>query len=113
MSKLVLSEQQHRIFDADPATTMRVYIAAAAKRAAAVQEDDLLAKADVQASPESVSKALYAELKTWFVNKCFNVQAISTTSNIATSRYAYTWKFVKNEKGDMERTIRLRLVLRG
>eukprot|EP00959_Pyramimonas_sp_CCMP1952_P453347 9468085-Pyramimonas_sp.AAC.3 len=30
-----------------------------------------------------------------------------------TSRYVYTWKFVKNEKGDMEHTIRLRLVLRG
>eukprot|EP00959_Pyramimonas_sp_CCMP1952_P143685 3008210-Pyramimonas_sp.AAC.1 len=30
-----------------------------------------------------------------------------------TSRYARTWKFVKNQKGVMERTIRLRLVLRG
>ena len=30
-----------------------------------------------------------------------------------TSRFVYKWKFVKNEKGEMERTIRLRLVLRG
>eukprot|EP00959_Pyramimonas_sp_CCMP1952_P119857 2506051-Pyramimonas_sp.AAC.1 len=30
-----------------------------------------------------------------------------------TSRCVYKWKFVKNEKGEMERTIRLRLVLRG
>eukprot|EP00959_Pyramimonas_sp_CCMP1952_P431165 9030221-Pyramimonas_sp.AAC.1 len=30
-----------------------------------------------------------------------------------TSRYVRTWKFVTNEKGEMERTIRLRLVPRG
>eukprot|EP00959_Pyramimonas_sp_CCMP1952_P186339 3896613-Pyramimonas_sp.AAC.1 len=30
-----------------------------------------------------------------------------------TSRYVYKWKFVRNEKGEMERTIRLPLVLRG
>eukprot|EP00959_Pyramimonas_sp_CCMP1952_P229839 4805473-Pyramimonas_sp.AAC.1 len=30
-----------------------------------------------------------------------------------TSRYAYKWKFVKHEKGEMERIIRLRPVLRG
>eukprot|EP00959_Pyramimonas_sp_CCMP1952_P188322 3938441-Pyramimonas_sp.AAC.1 len=29
-----------------------------------------------------------------------------------TSRYVCTWKFVKNEKGEMECTIRQRLVLR-
>eukprot|EP00959_Pyramimonas_sp_CCMP1952_P241854 5055250-Pyramimonas_sp.AAC.1 len=41
------------------------------------------------------------------------MQGISTSSNIMISRYVHTWKFVKNEKGEMERTIRLRLVLRG
>eukprot|EP00959_Pyramimonas_sp_CCMP1952_P359491 7527683-Pyramimonas_sp.AAC.1 len=46
MSKVVLSEQQHRILDADRVTTMRVYVAAAANRAAVVKEGHLLAKAD-------------------------------------------------------------------
>eukprot|EP00959_Pyramimonas_sp_CCMP1952_P002792 57528-Pyramimonas_sp.AAC.2 len=41
------------------------------------------------------------------------MQGIAKASNIMTSRYACKWKFVKNEKGEMERTIRLRLVLRG
>eukprot|EP00959_Pyramimonas_sp_CCMP1952_P283803 5932468-Pyramimonas_sp.AAC.2 len=41
------------------------------------------------------------------------MQEIAKASNIMTSRYVCTWKFVKNEKGEMERTIRLRLVLRG
>eukprot|EP00959_Pyramimonas_sp_CCMP1952_P417528 8747692-Pyramimonas_sp.AAC.1 len=33
MWKVVLSEQQHMILDADRVTTMRVYVTAAAKRA--------------------------------------------------------------------------------
>eukprot|EP00959_Pyramimonas_sp_CCMP1952_P388024 8131398-Pyramimonas_sp.AAC.1 len=41
------------------------------------------------------------------------MQDISKASNITTSRYACKLKFVKNEKGEMERTTRLRLVLRG
>eukprot|EP00959_Pyramimonas_sp_CCMP1952_P055836 1166765-Pyramimonas_sp.AAC.1 len=41
------------------------------------------------------------------------MQNIAKASNIVTSRYVHTWKFVKNEKGNMEGTIRLRLVLRG
>eukprot|EP00959_Pyramimonas_sp_CCMP1952_P074475 1556097-Pyramimonas_sp.AAC.1 len=61
------------ILDADRATTLRVDVATAAKRAVVVKEDDLLAKADIQANPEKVSKALYTELKTWFDNKCFKM----------------------------------------
>eukprot|EP00959_Pyramimonas_sp_CCMP1952_P405257 8493694-Pyramimonas_sp.AAC.1 len=41
------------------------------------------------------------------------MQDRSKASNIMTSRYVYTWKFVKNEKGEMERATRLRLVFRG
>eukprot|EP00959_Pyramimonas_sp_CCMP1952_P202886 4243159-Pyramimonas_sp.AAC.1 len=41
------------------------------------------------------------------------MQDTAKASNIMTSRYVYTWKLVKNEMGEMERTIRLRLVLRG
>eukprot|EP00959_Pyramimonas_sp_CCMP1952_P317214 6639197-Pyramimonas_sp.AAC.1 len=52
MSKVVLSEQQRMILDADRVTTMRVYVTAAAKRAVVVKEDDLLAKADIQANPD-------------------------------------------------------------
>ena len=113
MSKVVLSEQQHKLLDVERVTTLRVYVSAAAKRAVVVKEDDLLTKADIQANPVKVSKALYTELKTWLDNKCFKMQEISKSSNIMTSRFVYKWKFVKNEKGEMERTIRLRLVLRG
>eukprot|EP00959_Pyramimonas_sp_CCMP1952_P231989 4848207-Pyramimonas_sp.AAC.1 len=45
VSKVGFSEQRRRKFDAAGVTTMRVYFAAAAKRAAAVKEDDVLAKA--------------------------------------------------------------------
>eukprot|EP00959_Pyramimonas_sp_CCMP1952_P075577 1579852-Pyramimonas_sp.AAC.1 len=69
MSKVALSEQHHRILDADRVTTMRVYVTSAAKRAVVVKEDDLFAKADIQANPEKVSKALYTELKTGLDNK--------------------------------------------
>eukprot|EP00959_Pyramimonas_sp_CCMP1952_P037103 776274-Pyramimonas_sp.AAC.1 len=41
------------------------------------------------------------------------MQDIAKASNILTSRYVHTWKFVKNEKGEMERAIRPRLILRG
>eukprot|EP00959_Pyramimonas_sp_CCMP1952_P447331 9366330-Pyramimonas_sp.AAC.1 len=64
MPEVVLSEQQHWILNVDRVTTMRVYVAATAKRAAVVEEDDLLAKADVQANPEKVSKAPCTECKT-------------------------------------------------
>eukprot|EP00959_Pyramimonas_sp_CCMP1952_P023537 494819-Pyramimonas_sp.AAC.1 len=73
MSKVVLSEHQRRVLDADRVTTKRVYIAAAAKRAVVVKEDDLLAEAAVQAKPDRVSEALYTELTAWFDNKCFNM----------------------------------------
>eukprot|EP00959_Pyramimonas_sp_CCMP1952_P423080 8862509-Pyramimonas_sp.AAC.1 len=63
MSNIVLSEQQRMLLDADQVTTLRVYVAAAAKRVVVVKEDDLLAKADIQATPEKVSKALVTELK--------------------------------------------------
>eukprot|EP00959_Pyramimonas_sp_CCMP1952_P015430 326863-Pyramimonas_sp.AAC.1 len=66
------------ILDADRAATMRVYVTAAAKRAAAVKEDDLLAKADILANPENFSKAL----KTWLGNKWFKMQEVSKASSI-------------------------------
>ena len=113
VAKTVLTEQQHRLLTDDRVTTMRVYVTAAAKRAVVVKEDDLLTKADIQANPVKVSQALYKELKTWFDNKCFTIQDISKASNIMTSRYVYKCKFDKNDTVVMERTIRLRLVLRG
>eukprot|EP00959_Pyramimonas_sp_CCMP1952_P459526 9478381-Pyramimonas_sp.AAC.1 len=113
MSTVVLSGQQHRILDTSRVTTMRVYVTAAAKRAVAVKEDDLLAMGDAQANPEEVSRAIYTELTTWFDKKPFNMQGICKASSSMTSKYVRTWKFVKNENGEMGRTIRLRLVLRG
>eukprot|EP00959_Pyramimonas_sp_CCMP1952_P303364 6348636-Pyramimonas_sp.AAC.1 len=93
MAKVVLSEQ-HRILDFDRVATMRVYVTAAAKRAALAKEDDLLARADIQANPVKVPKADLSK------------STISTTL-----RYVYKSKFAKNGKGEMERAIRLRLVL--
>eukprot|EP00959_Pyramimonas_sp_CCMP1952_P442776 9269302-Pyramimonas_sp.AAC.1 len=66
MSEVVLSEQRRMILDAGRVTTMRAYVTAAARRAAVVKDDSVFAKADIQANPEKVSKALYIELKTWF-----------------------------------------------
>eukprot|EP00959_Pyramimonas_sp_CCMP1952_P275749 5763913-Pyramimonas_sp.AAC.1 len=96
MSRVVLSEQQYVILETDRATTVRVYVAAAAKRVAVLKEDDLFARADIQANPDKV----------------LSMSDIAKASNLMTSRYVCTWKFVKNETGEMGRTIRLRLVLR-
>eukprot|EP00959_Pyramimonas_sp_CCMP1952_P428889 8982772-Pyramimonas_sp.AAC.1 len=67
---VVLSEQQQRILDFDRVTTVRAWVTAAAKRTAVVKED-LLTKADIQANPVKVSKALHTELKTRFDNSVF------------------------------------------
>ena len=93
--------------------TLRVYVTAASKRAVLVKEDDLLTKAEIQANPINISRALYTELRIWYDNDCFKMSLLSEASNVMTSRFVYKWKFVKNEKGETERTIRLRLVLRG
>eukprot|EP00959_Pyramimonas_sp_CCMP1952_P041764 873434-Pyramimonas_sp.AAC.1 len=74
MSKVGLSEQRHMILDFSRVTTLRVFVTAVAKRAAVVKEDDLLAKADIQANPEKVSKALYTELKTCLDKKFQNAR---------------------------------------
>eukprot|EP00959_Pyramimonas_sp_CCMP1952_P361778 7576726-Pyramimonas_sp.AAC.1 len=64
---------------------MRVYVTAAAKRAVVVKGDDLLAKADIHANPDKVSKAIYTEPKAWFDNKCFQLQDLAGASNLTTS----------------------------
>eukprot|EP00959_Pyramimonas_sp_CCMP1952_P281007 5873902-Pyramimonas_sp.AAC.1 len=87
-SKVVSCGQQHRNLDFDSATTTRVYVAGAAKRAAVVKEGDLLTKADVQAKPVKVSKALYTELMTLYGNECFKIQGILKASNTTTSSCA-------------------------
>eukprot|EP00959_Pyramimonas_sp_CCMP1952_P474320 9503254-Pyramimonas_sp.AAC.1 len=76
------------------------------------KEDDFLIEADIQAKPDKVSMALFTELKSCLCTKFFNMQEIAKASNIATSRYVYKWEIREDEKGEMERTIRLRLVLR-
>eukprot|EP00959_Pyramimonas_sp_CCMP1952_P063718 1331236-Pyramimonas_sp.AAC.1 len=77
MSKVVFSEQQHRIFEFGRVTTMRVHLTAAVKRAVVVKENDLIANADIQANPVKVSKALYIELKTRLDDACLNERDIS------------------------------------
>eukprot|EP00959_Pyramimonas_sp_CCMP1952_P183778 3842762-Pyramimonas_sp.AAC.1 len=75
MSMVVLSEQ-HRHINFDRVATMRVCATAAAARAAVVKEGDLLSKADIQANPVKVSKALYTGLKTWLDSECFKMQEV-------------------------------------
>eukprot|EP00959_Pyramimonas_sp_CCMP1952_P126999 2656092-Pyramimonas_sp.AAC.1 len=50
--QVVLYEQLHMMIDTDQVTTMRVYVTTAAKRAVVVKENDLPAKADIQANLE-------------------------------------------------------------
>eukprot|EP00959_Pyramimonas_sp_CCMP1952_P002483 51337-Pyramimonas_sp.AAC.1 len=47
-SEIVLSEQQYNQSTFDRVATVRAYATAAAKRAAVVKEDNLLAKTDIQ-----------------------------------------------------------------
>ena len=71
MSKVVLSEQQHHMLHDEHIATMRVYVSAASKRAVIVKEDDLLTKAEIQMTPQKISKALYTELKLLFDTQMF------------------------------------------
>eukprot|EP00959_Pyramimonas_sp_CCMP1952_P365004 7643303-Pyramimonas_sp.AAC.1 len=71
---------------------MRPCVSTAAKRAAVVKEADLLATAEIQANPTNIS---------------------NNATNIMTSKYVNKWKCVKNDGGEMERTMRQRLILRG
>eukprot|EP00959_Pyramimonas_sp_CCMP1952_P457244 9474570-Pyramimonas_sp.AAC.1 len=64
MPTVVSSEQRHRIVGFVRATTLRVYVTAAARRCAVVKDDDLLTKGDIQGNPFMESKALYTEVKT-------------------------------------------------
>ena len=51
MAKVALAEQRHRLLNDNWVTTMRVYATAAFKRAVIVKEDELLARAEMQANP--------------------------------------------------------------
>ena len=114
MAKTILSETQLENMESDDVATLRVYISAAAKRAVVVKEDDLLTKNDLLQHQRDVAAATIAELKIWISNKCFDIQDLSKAKNVMTSRYVAKWKFVKNAvTGVSERTIRMRLVLRG
>eukprot|EP00959_Pyramimonas_sp_CCMP1952_P016053 339526-Pyramimonas_sp.AAC.1 len=73
---------------------MRVYVTAAAKRPAVVKEDDLLAKAAAQTNPVK-----YAGSIEGVKHHDFEIRIEVEVR--------------KERKGYMERTIRLRLVLRG
>eukprot|EP00959_Pyramimonas_sp_CCMP1952_P356905 7473367-Pyramimonas_sp.AAC.1 len=78
MSKVVLLEQQRRILGVDRAAMLRVCAPAAARRAAVVKED---------------GRRLTAR-----VSRC----------HVQSNRHPGFGKFIKNEKGDVERAIRLR-----
>ena len=86
----------------------------AAKRAVVIKEDDLLTKKELLHHSAAVAEATSKELTIWMENDCFEMCDYAKAENIMTSRYVAKWKFVKNPKtGNMDRTIRMRLVLRG
>eukprot|EP00959_Pyramimonas_sp_CCMP1952_P190444 3982859-Pyramimonas_sp.AAC.1 len=64
MAQLVLSEQQCESLRSDQIAAMRVYVSATATIAVVVEEDDLLAKAEVHANPTKISEALCTVLNT-------------------------------------------------
>ena len=49
--------------------------------------------------------------KLWIDNHCFEIALLKNAHNIVTSRYVVKWKYVKDERGNMVKTIRMRLVL--
>ena len=94
MAKCFLSEQQLKLIEparGEPQriATLRVYVSATTKRAIAVKEDDIMTKAEIQANPIKVSKALYTELRIWYDKACFKMQLLSNAKNVMTSRYVY------------------------
>ena len=73
---------------------MRVYVAAS-NRAEVVKEDDLLTKAEIQATPFKVSRALYTELRMGHENDRSRMRLLSEATNVMTSRFVYIWNYVK------------------
>ena len=67
----------------------------------------------MQANPFKVLRTYYTALRTWHDNNCFRRRLLSEAINVVTSRVVYDWEFAKNDKGETERAIRLRLVQRG
>eukprot|EP00959_Pyramimonas_sp_CCMP1952_P161326 3373609-Pyramimonas_sp.AAC.2 len=104
MPKVVLSEQQRRILHADRATSCEYMLPPLQNELRSSRKTTSSRRPTSRRSPRQYQKGsyTYTELKTWFDNKCFNVQDISKASNIMTSRHVHTCKFVKNEKSGME-----------
>eukprot|EP00959_Pyramimonas_sp_CCMP1952_P096310 2013541-Pyramimonas_sp.AAC.1 len=97
MAKVVLTEQQHSSLYDDCIINMRIYVYAAAKRAGVVKENGLLTNAEMKAHPLQVGKARYTESRIWLGSECFKMASLTDAANVMTSRYVYTWAFVKNE----------------
>eukprot|EP00959_Pyramimonas_sp_CCMP1952_P474765 9503839-Pyramimonas_sp.AAC.3 len=113
MARIVLAEQQPQTLSAGQMTNMRVYATAEYKTAAVVKKDDPPTKADAQANSAKKTMALHAEFEISHGSKCFNAQDMNNATHIMTPKFVSKWKFVKNETGEMERTIRLSRAFRG
>ena len=113
MAQNVLSEQQFDSLKSDDVATMRVYISAESKRTVVVKEDDLLSKKDMELHWKAVAEAIVSELKIWFSHKCFKKCLLKDARNVMTSRYVAKWKWVKDDKGQWKKIVRMRLCLRG
>ena len=101
MDKVTLTDMHQQLLDSESAAPMRVYVTAASKGAAVVKEDDLLTKAEIQAHPFKVSRALCTEPRIWHVNNCFRTRLPSEAANVMTSRFVYTRKCAKTIKAKL------------
>ena len=97
MAIVILAEDQY-IHDGEIAT-LRVYLASAAnKRAAVVKDDDLLTKAEMNKHAKEVSSAILTELNIWLQNQCFGICNPRDAQSVMTSRYVCKLKWIKDPK---------------
>ena len=113
LGNVILGESQRETMSSTDLATVRIYVSAASKRAVVAKEDDLPTKQDIADNPKTVADALCADLKIWLGNNGFRILDTSNAESSMTSRYAYKWKLVKDDKGNHIKTMRLRRVLRG
>ena len=113
MAEVVLDQRESSSLTADEVAATRVHVSAAAERAAAVREDELLTKQDIMIHPKEVAGERLTELENLLDNESFADELLSRAAEVVTSRCVYKWKFAKDASGKEQNIIRLRFVLRG
>ena len=92
---------------------LRVYLNSPVKKTVIERDTDDLTREELVLHRDMVITAIATELKTWHHYKCFSRRKRAGARNVIDCRWVIKWKFVQQPDGQMKRTIRARLTVRG